>query len=89
LSSPSLDLTHTPTRLPHVVPAATESPPPEAPFANVAPSFVCPHCGAAMSIVEIFARGATIRAPPTLRAAASAPALGAPTIRPLCIGHRR
>jgi hypothetical protein len=34
------------------------------------PTFVCPHCGAAMRIVEIFARGEPIRAPPTLRAAA-------------------
>ena len=32
--------------------------------------FVCPHCGAAMIIVEIFTRGATIRAPPAERAAA-------------------
>jgi Mrp family chromosome partitioning ATPase len=32
--------------------------------------FVCPHCGAAMSIVEIFARGQPIRAPPALRVAA-------------------
>ena len=38
--------------------------------ANVQPTFVCPHCGAAMIIVEIFARSETIRAPPTLRAAA-------------------
>jgi hypothetical protein len=54
----------------HVVPAATESHPPGAPVATVQPTFVCPHCGAAMIIVEIFARGATIRAPPTSRAAA-------------------
>jgi predicted RNA-binding Zn-ribbon protein involved in translation (DUF1610 family) len=54
----------------HVVPAATESPPPEAPVANVQPTFVCPHCGAAMIIIEIFARGEMIRAPPTWRAAA-------------------
>src|SRR5271167_3142342 len=50
----------------HVVPVATESPP-EAATANIAPTFVCPHCGAAMIIVQIFARGETIRAPPTSR----------------------
>jgi hypothetical protein len=53
----------------HVVPAAAE-PPPETPVASVAPTFVCPHCGTAMIIVETFARGKPIRAPPTLRAAA-------------------
>jgi len=55
----------------HVVPATIE---PRAvaaaPVAIVAPTFVCPHCGAAMSIVETFARGQPIRAPPTLRLAA-------------------
>jgi hypothetical protein len=54
----------------HVVPTATEPPPTEPPVANIQPTFVCPHCGAAMSIVEIFTRGRPIRAPPTLRAAA-------------------
>jgi Putative transposase len=54
----------------HVVPAATESQPPQPAAANVQPTFVCPHCGAAMIIIQIFARGETIRAPPTLRAAA-------------------
>ena len=54
----------------HVVPAATEAQPPDASVALVPPTFVCPHCGAAMIIVETFARGAAIRAPPTLRAAA-------------------
>ena len=53
----------------HVVPATAE-PPPESPVASVAPTFICPHCGAAMIIVETFARGQPIRAPPTLRAAA-------------------
>jgi site-specific recombinase XerC len=43
---------------------------PAAPVAIMAPTFVCPHCGAAMSVVEIFARGQPIRAPPTLRVAA-------------------
>jgi hypothetical protein len=55
----------------HAVPAAVE---PQsstaAPIAMVPPTFVCPHCGAAMSIIEIFTRGEPIRAPPTLRVAA-------------------
>ena len=54
----------------HVVPAAAEPQPPTEPAANVQPTFVCPHCGAAMIIIETFARGQPIRAPPTLRAAA-------------------
>ena len=54
----------------HVVPAATESPLPDAPVAVVEPTFVCAHCGAAMIIIETFARGQSIRAPPILRAAA-------------------
>jgi len=54
----------------HIVPTATEPAPTAAPVANVQPTFVCPHCGAAMIIIEIFARGETIRAPPTWRAAA-------------------
>jgi hypothetical protein len=44
--------------------------PPQPPVAIVPPIFVCPHCGAAMSIVEIFARDQPIRAPPALRVAA-------------------
>jgi len=51
----------------HVI--ATESPLPETPITNVQPTFVCPHCGAAMIIAEIFGRGEMIRAPPRLRAA--------------------
>ncbi len=55
----------------HVVPTVAE---PQAnaaaSIATGAPTFVCPHCGAVMSIIEIFARGQPIRAPPTLRAAA-------------------
>ena len=43
----------------HVVPAAAEPQPTAAPVANVQPTFVCPHCGAAMIIIEIFARGRT------------------------------
>jgi Putative transposase/Transposase zinc-binding domain len=53
----------------HVVPDIVE-PAAAAPVAIIAPTFVCPHCGAAMSIVETFARGQPIRAPPTLRVAA-------------------
>ena len=53
----------------HVIPAAAETPP-ETKVASLAPTFVCPHCGAAMIIVETFARSQPIRAPPTLRAAA-------------------
>jgi hypothetical protein len=53
-----------------VVPTAAESQPPQPAAANVQPTFVCPHCGAAMIIVETFVRGEPIRAPPTLRAAA-------------------
>ena len=51
----------------HVVPTAPEVQPTELPGQ---PTFVCPHCGAAMIIVEIFTRGQPIRAPPTLRVAA-------------------
>ncbi len=54
----------------HVVPTTAEPPPAVAAAANVQPTFVCLHCGAAMIIVETFARGEPIRAPPTLRAAA-------------------
>ena len=55
----------------HVVPTVVEPPSSTAaPVASVPPTFVCPHCGAAMSIVEIFARGQPIRAPPVLRVAA-------------------
>ena len=53
----------------HVVPA-TKPQPPEATAANVQPTFVCSHCGAAMTIIETFAITESIRAPPTLRAAA-------------------
>jgi hypothetical protein len=52
----------------HVVPAAAEPPSlDDAPVGILQPTFVCPHCGAAMSIVETIARSAPIRAPPTLR----------------------
>jgi predicted RNA-binding Zn-ribbon protein involved in translation (DUF1610 family) len=54
----------------HVVPTATESQRLETAAANVQPTFVCPHCGAAMIVIETFVRGEPIRAPPTLRVAA-------------------
>ena len=55
----------------HVVPTAVEPPSTaEAPVASVPPTFVCPHCGAAMLIIESFARGQPIRAPPAPRVAA-------------------
>jgi hypothetical protein len=55
----------------HAVPAVVEpSSSVAAPVAIAPPTFVCPDCGAAMRIVEIFARGEPIRAPPTSRAAA-------------------
>jgi hypothetical protein len=54
----------------HVVLTATESHPPEATAANIAPTFVCPNCGAAMMVIETFVRGQPIRAPPLWRVAA-------------------
>jgi len=55
----------------HVVPTAAQPPAlVEAPVAIVPPTFVCPHCGAAMILIETFVRGEPIRAPPTLRVAA-------------------
>ena len=55
----------------HVVPIAAEASVAEAvPVAIVAPTFVCPHCGAAMIVIETFARGQSIRAPPTWQVAA-------------------
>jgi hypothetical protein len=50
---------------------ATIDPPTVAvtPAAIVPPTFVCPQCGATMIVVEIFARRAPIRAPPTSRVA--------------------
>ena len=53
------------------VPVTTAAPAPAPTLAtSTPPTFVCPHCGAAMSVVEIFARRAPIRAPPTSRVAA-------------------
>ena len=53
-----------------VVPTTVAAQPPDAPAVNVQPTFVCPHCGAAMSVIETFTRGQPIRAPPPWRAAA-------------------
>ena len=53
----------------HVVPATAEPQSPNASVAVAAPTFICPHCGAAMIIVETFARGEPIRGPPSLRVA--------------------
>lgn len=49
----------------HVVPEAVEPQHPDEPAAAVQPMFVCHDCGAAMLIIETFARGQPIRAPPT------------------------
>jgi len=54
----------------HVVSEPAESQPSDEPAAIVQPIFVCRDCGAAMLIVETFARGQPIRAPPTPRVAA-------------------
>ncbi len=55
----------------HVVPTAAAPPAlVAAPVTIVPPTFVCPHCGAAMIVIETFVRGEPIRAPPTLRVAA-------------------
>ena len=56
-------------KLLHVVPGdPTEAPSADMPI--VQPTFVCPDCGAAMSIVETLVRGQLIRAPPPYRVAA-------------------
>ena len=60
-----------PRELLHVVPTAAAPPALiAAPVIIVPPTFVCPHCGAAMIVIETFVRGEPIRAPPTLRVAA-------------------
>jgi len=47
---------------PSPIPAATDDP--GASTVDAKPTFVCAHCGAAMLIVQVFARDAQIRAPP-------------------------
>jgi hypothetical protein len=54
----------------HVAPAADVGDGDDAPLASVQPTFVCPHCGAAMIIIDILVRGPMIRAPPLQRGAA-------------------
>ncbi len=52
----------------HVAPkAVAECQDAEAPVGFIQPAFVCPHCGAAMIVVEILMRGQPIRAPPSQR----------------------
>src|SRR5438477_295636 len=53
-----------------VAPAVEAPSPPQTSTSIVPPTFICPHCGAAMRVVETFTRGQSIRAPPPLRAAA-------------------
>jgi hypothetical protein len=57
------ELLHAPAAV--AAPNATPAPPASAP-----PTFVCPHCGAAMSVVEVIARRVSIRAPPKPQVAA-------------------
>jgi hypothetical protein len=52
----------------HVVPAAGTQP--DDSGATVRPAFICRHCGAPMTVIEILERSAPIRAPPAQRAAA-------------------
>ena len=54
----------------HVVPEAAQLQPSDEPTTIVQPTFFCRDCGAAMLIIETFARGKPIRAPPTQRVAA-------------------
>ena len=49
--------------------ADVQSDPADAPAATLAPTFVCPHCGGAMLIIETFVSGQAIRAPPPYREA--------------------
>ena len=39
----------------------------DATVVRIQPTFICPDCGAAMLVIETFARGHSIRAPPSLR----------------------
>ena len=54
----------------HVVPEAAQPQQLDVTTGIVEPTFVCPHCGAAMTIIETFARRQPIRAPPLQRAVA-------------------
>lgn len=53
----------------HVVPEEAQSQETDAPGSSVQPTFVCPDCGAPMHIIDTFARGQPIRAPPHRHAA--------------------
>ncbi len=44
--------------------APPQAPPPDSSPVDVRPTFVCPHCGHAMIVVQAFLRGEPIRAPP-------------------------
>jgi hypothetical protein len=54
-------LLQTVSETPSDAPAAATAPAP------LRPTFVCRHCGAAMTIIESFERGEAIRAPPRAR----------------------
>lgn len=54
----------------HVAPEVHSPEDAEAPAGAPQPVFVCPHCGAAMIVVEVLMRGQLIRAPPQLGYAA-------------------
>ena len=54
----------------HVVPEGDVPDGDDVPLACVQPTFVCPHCGGAMSIIDILVRGPMIRAPPLQRGVA-------------------
>jgi len=58
----SIALARTLLGQPNPTPTATEHT--DVDIADDQPRFVCRHCGAAMIIVQIFARDAQIRAPP-------------------------
>jgi hypothetical protein len=48
----------------HVPPPDPQAPPCDAALDEARPIFVCPHCGHAMMVVQVFTRGEPIRAPP-------------------------
>jgi hypothetical protein len=53
-----------------VTPAVEAPPSQHAATTPAPPSFVCRHCGTPMRVLEVFARGQSIRGPPAVRAAA-------------------
>jgi hypothetical protein len=48
----------------HAVPAPSRAEDSAAEIEHAKPCFVCLHCGAAMLVLQTFARGQSIRAPP-------------------------